>query len=116
MISAAIASELINVRGKPNIHLHSNTGKLVFQSWGGTSDKTQIIDVDKIVSTMNMQACQRCILQFPEEQTPHSGYPFSLHDVQTLPWDYSVCNGMMTLYARGCSGYGVDQWLGAAKN
>jgi hypothetical protein len=108
MISAAIASGLINVRGKPNIHLHSDTGKLVFRSWGETSDETQIINVDEIEPTTNTRACQGYILQFPEGQTPHSGYPFGLHDVWTLPWDYSVRNGVMTLYARGCSGYGVD--------
>jgi hypothetical protein len=108
MISATIANKLNNVRGKPDIRLHSNTGKLVYRSWGGTPDETQIIDVDEIELTTNTRACQGYILQFPEGQTPHSGYPFGLHDIRTLPWDYSVRNGVMTLYARGCSGYDVD--------
>jgi len=118
--SVVIASKLTNTRARTDPHLHRDKGKSVAQNlqdsrWGRMPDKT-VIDVDEIetisdlpTNTQSIEkelfrpACQGYVLQFPDGQSPHSAYPFGLHDLRTLPWDYAVHNGVMTLYARGCS-------------
>jgi hypothetical protein len=42
--------------------------------------------------------CQGYMLTFPVGMTPHSSYPYAMHD-QPLPWDYEVRAGKMTLRA-----------------
>src|SRR6266567_1726433 len=122
----------MNNRGRTDAHLHPDKEKSIARtiqndSWERTPDEAHylvhVIDVDETESMTNPRApscdqsakiksfrpaCKGYILQFPEGQTPHSAYPFGLHDLWTLPWDYSVCNGVMTLYARGCSGFGAN--------
>ena len=48
--------------------------------------------------------CKGYELHIPGRQSPHQAYPFGLHDLLSLPWDYAVRNGVMTLFARGCRG------------
>jgi hypothetical protein len=48
--------------------------------------------------------CQGYVLQFPPGKTSYSAYPFALHDSRSLPWDFSIKNGVMTLFARNCHG------------
>lgn len=107
MIPAAIISELTKRRGKTDIDPHSKLVTREDRRSERTPDDAQIIDVDEIESNTNT-ACQGYVLQFPEGQSPHSAYPFGLHDIRTLPWNYSVHNGVMTLHACGCSGCGID--------
>ena len=38
-------------------------------------------------------------LTFPDGQSPHNSYPFALHSQLELPWNYSVRNGQMILFA-----------------
>lgn len=40
--------------------------------------------------------------RFPEGVSPHSGYPFAIHDTLNTPWEYHVNNGKMALFARNC--------------
>lgn len=47
--------------------------------------------------------CKGYTLAFSNGKSPHTSYPFALHDTLVLPWDYSLRNGMMTLFARTCS-------------
>jgi hypothetical protein len=47
--------------------------------------------------------CEGYALPFPDGQSPHDSYPFALHSQLELPWDYSVRNGRMTLFARSCT-------------
>ena len=47
--------------------------------------------------------CEGYALTFPDGQSPHDSYPFALHSQLELPWNYSVCNGRMTLFARSCA-------------
>lgn len=35
--------------------------------------------------------------------SPHSNYPFALHDTQNLPWGYTVSNGTMVLHSVECT-------------
>jgi len=59
------------------------------------------------VGQLSGASCTKChgyILQFPPGKTPYSAYPFALHDSRSLPWDFSVRNGVMTLFARNCHG------------
>ena len=48
--------------------------------------------------------CKGYALIFPDGQSPHGSYPFALHSHIELPWNYTVRNGQMTLFARGCPG------------
>jgi hypothetical protein len=56
------------------------------------------------VSNSSRAKCQGYILQFPPGKTPYSTYPFALHDNRSLPWDFFIKNGVMTLFARNCHG------------
>ncbi|KAF6761402.1 hypothetical protein DFP72DRAFT_1042237 [Ephemerocybe angulata] len=46
--------------------------------------------------------CMGYKLQIPNGSSPHSAYPFGLHDRTDLPWDYAVKNGRMFLTSRQC--------------
>lgn len=65
-------------------------------------------DEGDVVAVKRMSYAARCsgyIFDLPLGQSPSSTYPFALHDKMNLPWDYSVSNGMMKLYARTCELY-----------
>jgi hypothetical protein len=124
-----IVSKLTNTRARTDPHLHRDKGKSVARNlqdnrWGRMPDET-VIDVDEIETISDLPtnrqsneielfrpACQGYVLQFPDGQSPHSAYPFGLHDLRTLPWDYAVRNGVMTLYARGCSSFATNSVSG----
>ena len=42
-------------------------------------------------------------MTLPPGRTPHSSYPFGLHDHLHDPWDYSVTNGILVLHSRKCT-------------
>jgi hypothetical protein len=74
-----------------------------------------IIDVDAFTSNLdspdilkpsNMSAglCKGHVLAYPEGKSPHTCYPFALHDTLVLPWDYMVRNSVMTLFSPSCPG------------
>ena len=46
--------------------------------------------------------CEGYILAFSNGKSPHTSYPFALHDTLVLPWDYSLRNGVMALFSRAC--------------
>jgi hypothetical protein len=48
------------------------------------------------------ELCKGYILPFSNGKSPHNSYPFALHDTLILPWDYSLRNGVMTLFSRTC--------------
>ena len=43
--------------------------------------------------------CKEYILPFSNGKSPHTSYPFALHDTLILPWDYLLQNGVMTLFS-----------------
>ena len=49
-------------------------------------------------------ACEGYAIIFPDGKSPHTAYPFVLHDTIILPWDYALKNGVMKLFARSCRG------------
>lgn len=72
-------------------------------AWG---DEIEIVDVDTFeyedtVKRLKMSApaCVGFILNFPDGKSPHTAYPFALHDTLVLPWDYLLKNGVMKLFA-----------------
>lgn len=71
-------------------------------------NKHDIIDVDLFEDILREKksagTCKGYALVFPEGKSPYSCYPFALHDTLILPWDFKVQNGMMTLFARNCTG------------
>ena len=46
--------------------------------------------------------CKGYALAFSNGKSPHTSYPFALHDTLILPWDYWLRNGVMTLFSRTC--------------
>jgi hypothetical protein len=82
-----------------------------------SSDKApstvNIIDVDSFeigsenilkIRNLSNKSCKGYILVFPDGKSPHTCYPFALHDVLILPWDYTTHNSVMTLFARSYTG------------
>ncbi|KAG6835458.1 hypothetical protein H0H93_001265, partial [Arthromyces matolae] len=71
-----------------------------------------IIDVDNLPDkhatphrTVSHQvACEGIRIDLPSGKSPHSTYPFGIHDMLGDPWDYSVHGGVMVLRSRQCSG------------
>lgn len=52
----------------------------------------------------SMRVCDGYTMDFLEGKSPHTTYPFALHDTIILPWDYALKNGVMKLFARSCCG------------
>ncbi|KAG5634895.1 hypothetical protein H0H81_000401 [Sphagnurus paluster] len=77
-----------------------------------TCDKEiEIVDVDMFEYKDTVKkpkksatACKGFTLDFPDGKSPHTAYPFALHDTLVLPWDYAVKNNVMSLFATSCSG------------
>ena len=74
-------------------------------------NEATIIDVDAFEyedilkqPTMSAAACKGYTIIFPDGKSPHTAYPFALHDTIVLPWDYALKNGVMKLFARSCRG------------
>jgi len=88
-----------------------NSKKISMTSDHATLRPRDIIDVDSFeyedtLTTSNAMSANFCkghTLTFPHGKSPHSCYPFALHDTIILPWDYVVRNGIMTLFARKCT-------------
>ena len=76
-------------------------------------NQCDIIDIDSfefedtLEQTKNPvhRMCKGYTLSLPGNKSPHSVYPFTLHDTLVLPWDYTVKNSMMSLFARSCTGH-----------
>jgi hypothetical protein len=56
-----------------------------------------IIDVDTFEyedilkqPKMSVAACEGYTINFPDGKSPHTAYPFALHDTIILPWDYAL--------------------------
>ena len=72
----------------------------------------EVIDVDSFIEfedalhrpKTSENICKGYALIFPDGQSPHGSYLFALHSHIELPWDYTVRNGQMTLFARSCPG------------
>jgi hypothetical protein len=68
------------------------------------ADTPQVIDVDspgveerpEAPKTL-VTACKGYILMFPDGKSPHTAYPFALHDTLILPWNYLIRNGEMSM-------------------
>ena len=93
---------------------HSKLGKSVPKE----DNIRDIIDVDsfKFEDTLEhtktpAPACKGYTLSFPDSKSPHTVYPFALHDTLVLPWDYMVKNSAMSLFARSCTGHSEGELL-----
>ena len=82
-------------------------------------NEATIIDVDAFKyedilkqPTMSAAACEGYTIIFPDGKSPHTAYPFALHDTIVLPWDYALKNGVMKLFAHSC--HGLFEGSGAA--
>ena len=75
------------------------------------AEDEEIIDVDTFEYKDTIEkpkpsapACKGFLLIFPETKSPNTAYPFAHHDTLILPWDYALKNGVMSLFARSCTG------------
>lgn len=114
------------ISGKPTLHAH------VAQATPNTitpaSALQETIDVDQDPAKITVfedlsQTKQRASPKQanPETSNPCNGYrphlpagisaytsyPFGLHDTFTMPWEPSLCGGVLTLFAKGCIGVGA---------
>src|SRR5260221_611750 len=78
-----------------------------------------IIDIDTFEyedileqAKTSVRVCDRYTMDFLEEKSSHTVYPFALHDTFILPWDYALKNGVMKLFA--CSCHGLSEGSGTA--
>jgi hypothetical protein len=66
-------------------------------------DDNNMVDESTLKESSTLYAaCNGYVLDFPDGQNPHTAYPFNLHNLHSIPWDYSVRNGIMTLYSWSC--------------
>lgn len=82
-------------------------------------DEAAIVDIDTFKyeeilkrPTTSASVCEGYAMVFPDGKSPHTMYPFALHDTIILPWDYTLKNGMMKLFARSC--HGLSEGSGTA--
>jgi hypothetical protein len=75
------------------------------------SSQSQVIDVESFEIENGLQnpkrlatRCNGYSLVFPDGKSPHTAYPFALHDTRILPWDYAIRSGKMSLFSQGCTG------------
>ncbi|KAF8816849.1 hypothetical protein BYT27DRAFT_7220499 [Phlegmacium glaucopus] len=85
-------------------------------------DEIEIVNVDTFeyedtVERPKMSAplCKGFTPIFPEGKSPHTAYPFALHDTLILPWDYTLKNGVMILFAHSCARLSEDNEDGIHK-
>lgn len=67
-----------------------------------TGPEIQVSRVHKKTIT-HQRICPGLIISLPLGASPHSAYPFGLHDELGDPWDYSVTKGVLVLRSRACS-------------
>jgi hypothetical protein len=53
-------------------------------------------------SSQTSRQCDGIAIDLPPTISPHSSYPFGLHDEMGDPWDYSIMQGKLVLRARSC--------------
>jgi len=72
---------------------------------------TPPIDVDALeddsaLPKKNGKSSAQCCgikLTFPTRASPHSSYPYGIHDQLGDPWDYTVSGSIMVLHAKRCT-------------
>ena len=55
-------------------------------------------------SGAHTKSCASYQLSFPKGQQAHTSYPFALHTVMSLPWDYGIRKGAFVLTSHSCLG------------
>lgn len=71
-----------------------------------TNSKLRVQDLDEARTTKS--TCSGYRLQLPNGMSAHTMYPFALHNTLSLPWDYAVRSGVMTLHAQSCTKFVND--------
>ena len=71
-----------------------------------------IIDVDSFRAEeptegpqMLATPCKGYTLIFPDGKSPHTAYPFALHETLILPWNYMIRDGEMMLFSKAALDY-----------
>jgi len=67
-------------------------------------DTFEYDDIPKKSKMESAEACEGYTMTFLDGKSPHTMYPFALHDTIVLPWDYALKNGVMKLFSRNCRG------------
>ena len=66
------------------------------------------LHTEKTISNSINRPCEGFVVDLPHGISPHSAYPFGLHDELGDPWDYSVTQGILVLRARCCENVRVE--------
>ncbi len=64
------------------------------------------LDDDPVLPMGNVKSSAQCCgikITFPAGASPHSSYPYGIHDQLGDPWDYAVSGSLMVLHAKRCS-------------
>ncbi|PPQ83076.1 hypothetical protein CVT26_011922 [Gymnopilus dilepis] len=72
------------------------------------SDDVQTLPKLRSKPVSRSQRCSGYALRLPGGRTPHGAYPFALHNILAIPWDYTVRNNAMSLISRACEGFCKD--------
>jgi hypothetical protein len=63
------------------------------------------MDMVSDTATPPIKTTKPCLgikVDFPPGKSPHSSYPFGIHNTLGDPWNYSVTGSTMVLHAKGC--------------
>ncbi|KAF8223712.1 hypothetical protein L208DRAFT_1411474 [Tricholoma matsutake] len=58
---------------------------------------------NKSKQTRKEQQCCRIRVDLPPGKSPHTSYPFGMHDKLGDPWDYAVTSRVLVLRSKGCT-------------
>ncbi len=64
------------------------------------------LDDDPVLPMGNVKSSAQCCgikITFPAGSSPHSSYPYGIHDQLGDPWNYAVSGSLMVLRAKRCS-------------
>lgn len=75
--------------------------------WDLTGSNDEAGDTPAILPTAQnaprlSSPCKGIVLEFPEGQTPHTSYPFAIHDAHQLAWGFTLDLGKFYLRSNQC--------------
>lgn len=83
--------EIIDIDSLPDIPTQSRKSNTSVQQ-----------NTEELLEKPGKYPCPGFHVDLPPGMSPHTAYPFALHEKLGDLWDYSVCSGQLTLRARGC--------------
>ena len=79
-------------------------GKQLHKQWPAEARTEGSITTSCQYSDTCTKSCAGYHLSFPRGQQAHTSYPFALHMIMLLPWDYSTQKDAFVLMSHTCAG------------